>query len=121
MLGVVDPGGDRDPVYLVGVIERWGVSVVHFVPSMLEVFVGEFERGGVGGGVFGFASGVCVGVRGWLLVLAGRFGGVCGAELVNLYGPTEASVDVTFHWVEGCCGGGVFRLVGRCGIRGCWC
>ncbi|MCZ4618763.1 AMP-binding protein, partial [Rhodococcus qingshengii] len=40
-------------------------------------------------------------------VLAGRFAGVCGAELVNLYGPTEASVDVTFHVVEGVVGVGV--------------
>ena len=60
-LVVADPGGHRDPVYLVGVIERWGVSVVHFVPSMLEVFVGELSVGELGGGVFGFASGVCVG------------------------------------------------------------
>lgn len=40
-------------------------------------------------------------------MLAGRFAGVCGAELVNLYGPTEASVDVTFHVVEGVVGVGV--------------
>ena len=55
-LVVADPGGHRDPVYLVGVIERWGVSVVHFVPSMLEVFVGELSVGSWGWGVR-----VCVG------------------------------------------------------------
>uniref|UniRef100_UPI00117B0019 AMP-binding protein n=3 Tax=Rhodococcus TaxID=1827 RepID=UPI00117B0019 len=102
-LVVADPGGHRDPVYLVGVIERWGVSVVHFVPSMLEVFVGEPSV------VVGCSSlrRVFVSGEGLSSVLAGRFAGVCGAELVNLYGPTEASVDVTFHVVEGVVGVGV--------------
>ena len=105
-LVVADPGGHRDPVYLVGVIERWGVSVVHFVPSMLEVFVGELSVGELGVGCSGLRR-VFVSGEGLSSVLAGRFAGVCGAELVNLYGPTEASVDVTFHVVEGVVGVGV--------------
>ncbi|MGW8535176.1 amino acid adenylation domain-containing protein [Rhodococcus qingshengii] len=105
-LVVADPGGHRDPVYLVGVIERWGVSVVHFVPSMLEVFVGELSVGELGVGCSGLRR-VFVSGEGLSSVLAGRFAGVCGAELVNLYGPTEASVDVTFHRVEGVVGVGV--------------
>ncbi|WP_337661786.1 non-ribosomal peptide synthetase [Actinoalloteichus sp. AHMU CJ021] len=35
------PGGQRDPAYLAGVIERVGVTVTHFVPSMLAAFVAE--------------------------------------------------------------------------------
>jgi non-ribosomal peptide synthetase component F len=33
------PGGHRDPAYLVEVIRREGVTVAHFVPSMLPLFL----------------------------------------------------------------------------------
>ncbi|QIP40797.1 hypothetical protein G9444_3553 [Rhodococcus erythropolis] len=73
-LVVADPGGHRDPVYLVGVIERWGVSVVHFVPSMLEVFVGELSVGELGVGCSGLRR-VFVSGEGLSSVLAGGLRG----------------------------------------------
>ena len=85
------PGGHRDSAYLVDLVTRAQVSVLHFVPSMLQLFLEEpnLDR--------------CAGLR--LVVASGealapdlrqRFRERLGnARLENLYGPTEASVDVT--------------------------
>ncbi|MBX9367056.1 AMP-binding protein, partial [Streptomyces sp. WAC04114] len=90
-LVVARPGGHRDPGYLASLIVRERVSTVHFVPSMLEVFLAEPAAAG------------CVGLR--RVVCSGEALGVAAQErffevfegvgLHNLYGPTEASVDVT--------------------------
>nr|WP_269450264.1 AMP-binding protein [Gordonia sp. LAM0048] len=57
---VAEPGGHRDPWYVASVVERFGVSVCHFVPSMLSVFVDALRDSGVGGsgrrGVAGLGS-----------------------------------------------------------------
>ena len=52
-LVVARPGGHRDPAYLAGLIQRERVTVAHFVPSMLAVFL----RGARGCGVHGAAGG----------------------------------------------------------------
>ncbi|NMM92227.1 non-ribosomal peptide synthetase, partial [Rhodococcus sp. SRB_17] len=86
-------GGHRDPVYLSRVIVGQAVTVVHFVPSMLDVFVAESGAAACVGLRRVFASGESLSV-----VSAVRLRDVLpGVELHNLYGPTEASVDVTFH------------------------
>jgi amino acid adenylation domain-containing protein len=84
------PGGHRDPAYLARLIQDAGITTVHFVPSMLEVFLAEPE------------AAHCTGLRRVLCSgealpagLRDRFRALLGAELHNLYGPTEASVDVT--------------------------
>ncbi|MDX3798339.1 non-ribosomal peptide synthetase [Streptomyces sp. AK04-3B] len=89
-LVVARPEGHREPAYLAGVIREQGVTTVHFVPSMLQMFLEEP------------AAAHCTGLRRVLcsgealpLALAERFHGVLTAELHNLYGPTEAAVDVT--------------------------
>ena len=86
-----EPGGQRDTAYLRNLIIAEQVTVVHFVPSMLQVFL---EQEGVES---------CTSVR---RVFSGgealpfevkeRFFGLFGAELHNQYGPTEASIDVTY-------------------------
>src|SRR6185437_7753899 len=41
------PGGHRDPGYLADTIAEHDITIVHFVPSMLKVFLDEIEaRGG---------------------------------------------------------------------------
>ena len=86
------PGGQNDPGYLSDLIQRAAVTVVHFVPAMLDAFV---AAGGLAG---------CARVR--LIVssgeaLPGPVAARCLAawpgRLDNLYGPTEAAVDVTWH------------------------
>ncbi|MER6309471.1 amino acid adenylation domain-containing protein, partial [Streptomyces sp. NPDC001657] len=86
------PGVHREPARLGETIQRYGVTMTHFVPSMLHAFVNDPS------------SAACTSLRhvvcsGEALPtdLAARFRRVLDAQLHNLYGPTEASVDVTFH------------------------
>jgi amino acid adenylation domain-containing protein len=90
------PGGHREGAYLSDLIARQRVSVLHFVPSMLQHFL---EEPGLAAG----PSPRLVVASGEALPpelerrLAERWP---GARLENLYGPTEASVDVT-SWTCG--------------------
>jgi acyl-coenzyme A synthetase/AMP-(fatty) acid ligase len=88
---VAEPGGHRDPGYLARLIVSERVSVAHFVPSMLEVFLAEPGAGDCGSLRAVFCSGEALpaSARDGLLQLLPD----CGVW--NLYGPTEASVDVT--------------------------
>jgi amino acid adenylation domain-containing protein len=94
------PGGHRDPAYMMRRIEEHGVTTLHFVPSMLQVFLTQLAQTGLGRCRSlrrVMASGEALPAE-----LAARFHELLGgtpetAELHNLYGPTEASVDVTAH------------------------
>ncbi len=93
-LVMAQPGGHQDPVYLVDTIAREGITTLHFVPSMLQIFVEQdgLERCGSLHRVM--ASGEALPAA-----LASRFFARLpeGVELHNLYGPTEAAVDVTHY------------------------
>ncbi|MBJ6999676.1 amino acid adenylation domain-containing protein [Streptomyces sp. CRPSP2-6A1] len=95
-LVVARPGGHRDPAYVAEVIAEQRVTTVHFVPSMLQVFLQEPAAAG------------CEGLR--RVVCSGealppevveRFRQVLDVPLFNLYGPTEASVDVSWWECQG--------------------
>src|SRR5215210_1630069 len=89
-LVVARPGGHRDSAYLARVIAEAGVTTVHFVPSVLGVFLEEPEVAACASLRRVICSGEALTpelVRRALVRL--------GAELHNLYGPTEAAVDVT--------------------------
>ena len=95
------PGAERDPPALVDQIERDGVTVLHFVPSMLAAFLTCLEDGRTDarrlrGLRYVFASGEALDPA-----LVERFDRLLhrpfGIELHNLYGPTEATVDVTWQ------------------------
>ncbi|MHB8270278.1 amino acid adenylation domain-containing protein [Bradyrhizobium sp.] len=82
---MAEPGGHRDPHYLVDLVEREGVNLVHFVPSMLQFFLdveGLENRCKSLRRVF--ASGEALTPR-----LEARFFTRLQAELHNQYGPTE--------------------------------
>lgn len=89
-LFLADPDGHRDPEYLARTIARENVTVVHFVPSMLAMFVEEPELADCGSLRLVVSSGEALQPG-----LVNRFAGRTGAELYNLYGPTEAAIDVT--------------------------
>ncbi|WP_308192485.1 non-ribosomal peptide synthetase [Gordonia sp. 'Campus'] len=99
---------------MASVVERCGVSVCHFVPSMLSVFVDALKDSVLGdSGVAGlgslrqvFCSGEALGVGS----VVGLRGLVPSVRVVNLYGPTEAAVDVTSYVVGG---GEVVVPIGR--------
>ncbi|HEX3647821.1 MAG TPA: amino acid adenylation domain-containing protein, partial [Pseudonocardiaceae bacterium] len=93
-LVVADPGGHRLPGYLADLIHRRGVTVVHFVPSMLDALLEEPD---LAPRLAGVAHVVCSGealpaeLAARLLAIAPHI------RLHNLYGPTEAAIDVTAH------------------------
>ncbi|MET7771466.1 non-ribosomal peptide synthase/polyketide synthase [Nocardia sp. NPDC005366] len=93
-LVLAEPDGHRDPAYLRAVIAEYGVTIAHFVPSMLEVFLAHQDIARSTSLRSVFASGEALPAT-----LAQRLRVMTGARLHNLYGPTEAAVDVTFHEV----------------------
>ncbi|MGW8652120.1 amino acid adenylation domain-containing protein, partial [Nocardia salmonicida] len=93
-LVVAKPDGHRDPAYLAEIIRVEGVTVTHFVPSMLAVFVADADAARCESLRMVFASGEALPPK-----PAHRLRELTGAALHNLYGPTEAAVDVTFHEV----------------------
>ncbi|HEX4961859.1 MAG TPA: non-ribosomal peptide synthase/polyketide synthase [Thermoanaerobaculia bacterium] len=93
-LVVALPGGHRDNAYLARLVAGEGITVLHFVPSMLQLFL---EEPGIAA-CSSLRDVVCSG-EALSAELARRFAGRLGhARLHNLYGPTEAAVDVT-SWV----------------------
>ena len=85
------PEGHKDAGYLVDLIRQAGITVMHFVPSMLQLFLDAPE-------VEGCTSLRHVICSGEALPAAAieRFYARLDADLHNLYGPTEAAVDVTY-------------------------
>ena len=92
-LVVARPGGHREPEYLAELIWRKKITTLHFVPSMLQVFLEGpgLERCSCVKRVICSGEALSRGLQ-------DRFFERMTAELYNLYGPTEASIDVTF-WV----------------------
>ncbi len=85
------PGGHRDPDYLQEVIAAQEITTLHFVPSMLQVFLEAPGVNALGSLRQVFASGEALPAE-----LERRCHERLGsAALYNLYGPTEAAVDVT--------------------------
>jgi len=85
------PGGHQDSGYLVDLIREQEITTVHFVPSMLQIWLEEkgVER------CDRLQRVLCSGeALNW--ELQQRFFAHLGCELHNLYGPTEAAVDVSY-------------------------
>jgi len=91
-LVVARPGGHQDAAYLVRLIVREGITTLHFVPSMLQVFLEQPGAQSCHSLRRVIASGEALPYE-----LEQRFFARLGAELHNLYGPTEAAVDVTYQ------------------------
>ncbi|WP_053147486.1 non-ribosomal peptide synthetase [Pseudomonas sp. Pf153] len=87
------PGAHRDPLQLIETINRYGISTLHFVPSMLQAFIHE---PGVEA-CAGLKRIVCSGEALPLDAQHQVFAKLPDVGLYNLYGPTEAAIDVT-HW-----------------------
>jgi len=85
------PEGHKDPGYLADIIRRHHITTLHFVPSMLQVFLEHAEASQCNS----LSRVICSG-EALPSALARRFvERLPHATLVNLYGPTEAAVDVT--------------------------
>ena len=87
------PGGHRDPGYLAETIRTHGVTVLHFVPSMLHAFLAEEA---VGACAASMRDVMCSGEALTYDLQERFFARIPAARLHNLYGPTECAVDVTY-------------------------
>ncbi|EOO16136.1 amino acid adenylation domain-containing protein [Bacillus cereus] len=95
-LVVAKPEGHKDPDYLIDLIKKESITTIHFVPSMLKVFLANPR------------SSECISLR--RVICSGEalptslskefFEILPWCELHNLYGPTEAAVDVTWWKCE---------------------
>ncbi|MGG2065340.1 non-ribosomal peptide synthase/polyketide synthase [Bacillus sp. S14(2024)] len=97
---LLPPGGEKDPAVIEEYIERYHVTTMHFVPSMLSTFLDYMEQYNLKRDVSSlnqvFTSGEALNteqVRRFKRV----FYDVQQTKLINLYGPTEATVDVTYY------------------------
>ncbi|MCF5216483.1 syringopeptin non-ribosomal peptide synthetase SypC, partial [Pseudomonas syringae] len=85
------PGGHQDPDYLAQVMSDAGITLLHFVPSMLDVFLEHRSTRD-----FPQLRRVLCSGEALPRALQRRFEQqLKGVELHNLYGPTEAAIDVT--------------------------
>jgi len=98
-LVILKPGGEKDPRELIEAIYENKVTVIHFVPSMLNAFLEYLVEEN---DVIRLSSLKRVFCSGEALtpVHAGKFyktfSTINGISLHNLYGPTEATVDVSY-------------------------
>ncbi|HEU4872134.1 MAG TPA: amino acid adenylation domain-containing protein, partial [Pyrinomonadaceae bacterium] len=90
------PGGHRDGQYLRELIIKEQITTLHFVPSMLRVFLEEEGLEDCRTLRRVISSGEELPAE----VAARCFSRLANAELHNLYGPTEAAVDVTWWECE---------------------
>lgn len=90
-LVVARPEGHKDPLYLKELIETTGVTALHFVPSMLQPFLGQHRSGNCGSVNHVFCSGEELSSS----LRSRYFECFPHSQLSNLYGPTEAAVEVT--------------------------
>ncbi|WP_414620769.1 amino acid adenylation domain-containing protein [Calothrix sp. CCY 0018] len=89
-LVVAKPGGHQDAGYIAELISQHKITTLHFVPSMLQVFLEEPQHQNCKSIKRVICSGEALSFE-----LQQRFFKSFDAQLHNLYGPTEASIDVT--------------------------
>jgi amino acid adenylation domain-containing protein/non-ribosomal peptide synthase protein (TIGR01720 family) len=90
-LVIAKPEGHKDSRYLVELITREKITTLHFVPSMLQIFLLEENLEQCNCLKRVFAGGEILTHE-----LQSLFFSRLSCELHNLYGPTEAAIDVTY-------------------------
>ena len=93
---VAQPGEHGNPLYLAALVEREQVTTLHFVPSMLQVFLEQADPAQVPQRALRSLR-----RRGAAGRPRAQLPRAFRCELHNLYGPTEAAVSVTAYRVDG--------------------
>ncbi len=98
-LALLPSGDEKDPDRIVEAVERYRVTRLHFVPSMLSVFLDYLgqrkEASRLASVTRVFCSGEAL-MPAQVSAFRNLLTKVNGTGLTNLYGPTEASVDVSY-------------------------
>jgi surfactin family lipopeptide synthetase A len=90
-LAFAAPEGHKDPTYLWNIIRNEQISILHFVPSMLSVFLSNFNSPEN----CDLRTVICSGEELKTNVVKNFQAIFPYTRLYNLYGPTEATIDVT--------------------------
>nr|WP_185964341.1 non-ribosomal peptide synthetase [Aliikangiella marina] len=91
-LVIAQPGGHKDPAYLIEEIRKQYISMLHFVPSMLKAFLSDHNWTKC----LSLRQVVCSGEALPKEVSDNFLNSQSFINLDNLYGPTEAAIDVSF-------------------------
>ena len=91
-LAVAKPEGHKDPVYLSNLIAQENISVLHFVPSMFNIFLSVPEARFSAHVRYIFCSGEALDIAD-VKALKKQAPHI---SLHNLYGPTEAAIEVSY-------------------------
>ena len=100
---ILPEGGEKEPDVLVQTIKNYKVSIIHFVPSMMNGFLQHLKNEG---NITALSSLKRVIVSGETLLtqqaklFTELLTNPLGVKLSNLYGPTEATIDVTYYDYE---------------------
>lgn len=98
-VSILEPEGEKDPWMIAETIKRDKVTTMHFVPSMLNIFLEhlsnqeECEKISTLRQVF--SSGEALTLN-QVKQFNNKINSQYGTKLSNLYGPTEATVDVSY-------------------------
>jgi len=89
---LAEPQGHKDPLYLARTVTRQRVTVLHFVPSMLQMFLRSADPRGLDSLRYLMTSGEALSLE-----LQQRcIDAFPGVRLINHYGPTETGIEVTW-------------------------
>lgn len=96
-LVMLEPNGEKDPRTILNYINDYGITIIHFVPSMLSVFLEYLEvepmetvKTNTLKQVFSSGEALLVNHQRKFYELLPNI------SLTNLYGPTEATIDVSY-------------------------
>lgn len=97
---MLEPEGEKHPETIIRAIRKHQVTTMHFVPSMLGIFL-KFLEGYEALDALSSLKQVFASGEALTLQQVSSFNSLLhsayGTELYNLYGPTEAAIDVSYY------------------------
>lgn len=100
-LVILPDGDEKKPEQLINYINEFNISIIHFVPSMFNVFTDVVENGRIEEQIGSLKWIFCSGEKLESRVVSQFYQMTAKLEnntsIVNLYGPTEATVDVSYY------------------------
>ncbi len=90
-LVVAEPNAHKDPVYIANIIQSHKITIIQFVPAMLELFLSDIDKDKCRSLRYIICGGETL-----TKTLHDHFFSILSTELYNSYGPTEAAIAVTY-------------------------
>ncbi len=96
---LLKPGGEKNPKDMIQAIDSSNIKIIHFVPSMLDVFL-DYVKEACQQARLSSLEHIIVSGEELTLQVRDKLYSVLGRDKVqlhNFYGPTEATIDVTYY------------------------